>query len=224
MMTDEEFIKKLKKEAYFEHTGDQKEILWGRLRAYLDVDEAKGGFWYFGFRFAHLVVVVAVVLLASAGVTFASQTSLPGEPLYSVKRLSEEAKIFVIFDQKTKQKERIKLTSRRVGEVEQLASKDPGKAEELLGEYESQIENYENAFNEDPELSESLESTLMANKEVFMRVVDEAPDQLKTRINELIEEPDEEEPEEESGGTVEGEQDNPANDPKEEEDPNLTGD
>jgi hypothetical protein len=64
----------------------------------------------------------------------------------------------------------------------------------------------------------------MANKEVFMRVVDEAPDQLKTRINELIEEPDEEEPEEESGGTVEGEQDNPANDPKEEEDPNLTGD
>ncbi len=220
MMTDEEFIKKLKKEAYFEHTGDQKEILWGRLHAYLNVREVKRGLWYFSFRFANLVVVVVVVLLASAGVTFASQTSLPGEPLYSVKRLSEEAKIFVIFDQKTKQKERIKLTSRRVGEVEQLASKDPGKAEELLGEYESQIENYEDMFNEDPELLESLESTILANKESFMRVVDEAPDQLKSRINELIEEPDEEEPEE-GDGSVEGEQDNPSSDPKDEEDPNL---
>ena len=193
MMTDEEFIKKLKKEAYFEHTGDQKEILWGRLHAYLNVREVKRGLWYFGFRFANLVVVVVVVLLASAGVTFASQTSLPGEPLYAVKRLSEEAKIFVIFDQKTKQKERIKLTSRRVDEV---------------------------AFNEDPELLESLESTLLANKEVFMRVVDEAPDQLKSRINELIEEPDDEEPEE-GAGSVEGEQDNPSSDPKDEEDPNL---
>lgn len=206
MMTDEEFIKKLKKQAYFEHTGAQKEILWGRLQSYIGVSRANRKAGHFSFRFVYIAAVVVLIFLASTGVTFASQSSLPGEPLYPVKRLSEEAKIFVIFDQKAKQKERIKLTSRRVGEVERLVAKDPGRAEEILGEYESQIEGYEAEFAEDPELSESLESTVTSNKEVFVKVVDQAPEELKPRIRGLI---GEEEDKDEENGKVEGTQDQP---------------
>ena len=96
-MTEEEFIQKLKKEARFTHSGYQKEILCGRLQAYIDTTPSTG-FWHFGFRLAYIVAIAFVVLFASAGVTFASQNSLPGGLLYPVKRWSEEAVIFVKFN------------------------------------------------------------------------------------------------------------------------------
>lgn len=205
MMTDEEFVKKLKKMAFFEHTGAQKEILWKRLSSYIGTEEVGVSFWHFSFRFVYLVAVVLIVLLGSASVTFASQSSLPGQPLYPVKRLSEEAKIFVIFDQKAKKKERIKLTTRRVDEVDKLIAQDPEKAEQVLEEYEEQMQGLEQEFSEDPELVESFNETLSMNKDVFVKVVESesTPDQIKTRIRVLIEE----EPKSEEGsGEVEGEQ------------------
>ncbi len=110
-MNEEEFIQKLKKEAQFTHSGYQKEILWGRLQAYMDTSPG-GGFWHFGFRLAYIAVFAFGVLLASAGVTFASQSALPGEPLYPVMRWSEEAVIFVKFDETAKKKARVELTTK----------------------------------------------------------------------------------------------------------------
>ncbi|MEX0617267.1 MAG: DUF5667 domain-containing protein [Candidatus Woykebacteria bacterium] len=204
-MNDTEFIEKLRKIAKIEHTGAQKEILWGRLYQYLKTTKVGGGLWYFSFRITYLVALVLVVLAASTGISFASQSSLPGEPLYSVKRFSEEARVFVIFGEKAKKKERIKLTTERVGEVQELISKDPEKAEGLLSEYEAQMENYKKEFAEDPELSESLNSTIMVNKDVFVKVVETAPDQIKIRIRVLIDEPEGQDTTE-SGGEVEGQQ------------------
>lgn len=215
MMTDEEFIQKLKKESFFEHTGAQKEVLWGRLLAYMGTRQTVG-FWHFGFRLTYLVAIVLIVLLTSAGVTFASQESLPGQPLYPVKRFSEEAKIFVIFDQRAKKKERIKFTTRRVDEVNKLVEQDPEKAEQVLDEYETQMAGLEDESSEDPDLAESYNETLMINREVFIKVVESesTPDQIKTRIKILIGEPEGEEDAEEDG-EVEGEQDSPGSSDKE---------
>ena len=214
-MRDAEFARKLKRMVKIEHAGAQKEILWNRLYSRLG-DSEKPRFWYFGFRFTYLVALVLVVLLATSGVTFASQNSLPGEPLYPVKRLSEEAKIFIVFDQRAKKKERIKLTTRRADEVQKLAGKDPKKAEEVLDDYESQMEKHEKEFNTDPELMESFNNTLITNKEVFVKTAETAPEQIKVRIRVLIKENSSDDPGEEDNGEVEGEQTSPQTDAPEE--------
>ncbi len=205
MKTDEEFTEKLKKASYFEHTGAQKEILWNRLYLYLDIRQPRVGFLYFSFRFAHLIVILLIVLLASAGVTFASQKSLPGQPLYPVKRFSEEADLFIKFDQKAKKEAKIKLTTRRVEEINKLVLEDPEKAEEVLDEYEDQIEAYKSEYSEDPELAESFNATLMINNEVLQAIADQAPEEMQERIMALIaeEEPNQEDREE---GVVEGQE------------------
>ena len=205
-MTDEEFLEKLKKEVRFEHSGAQKDILWGRLSAYLDEEKVGRGFWYFGFRYAYFAVVAFVVLLGSAGVTFASQSSIPGQTLYPVKRFSEEAVIFVKFNQKEKDKARMELTTKRADEVNKLVMENPEKAEAALDEYENQIEDYLIAYMEDPEYYQSYESILMANKEYLMKAAESAPDEIKIRIEALLEE---EENKSEEEGKVEGEKDEP---------------
>ena len=185
-MNEEEFINKLKKEANFTHSGYQKEILWGRLQAYIDTPSSRG-LWHFGFRFAYVAIFAFGVLLTSAGVTFASQSSLPGEPLYPVMRWSEEAVIFVKFDETARRKARMELTTKRVNEVSHLMTQNPEKAEEVLDEYESQIEDYAAVFMDDPNLSENLRVTLLLNRELLMMVVDEAPDSIKIKIQAIIE-------------------------------------
>lgn len=205
MMNDEELIEKLKRAVKFEHTGAQKEILWGRLLAYLDTEQKDLGFWHFSLRFTHLVIVVLIIFLTSTGVTFAARASLPGQPLYPVKRLSEEADLFIKFDQKAKKEAKIKLTTRRVEEINKLVLEDPEKAEEALDEYEGQIEQYKNEYSEDPELAQSFNATLMINNEVLQATADQAPEEMQERIRALIaeEEPSQEDKEE---GVVEGEE------------------
>jgi len=205
-MTDEEFLEKLKKESRFEHSGAQKDILWGRLSSYLDEEKVGRGFWRFGFRYAYFAVVAFVVLLGSAGVTFASQSSIPGQTLYPVKRFSEEAVIFVKFDQKEKDKARMELTTKRVDEVNKLVAKNPEKAGEVLDEYENQIENYLMAYMEDPEYYQSYEIIIMANKEYLMKAAESAPNEIKIKIKELLEEAETKETDD-GKGDVEGEED-----------------
>ena len=225
-MTDEEFIQKLKKEARFTHTGDQKEILWGRLKAYIGPSTGTG-FWHFGFRFAYLVVAVFVILLASAGVTFASQESLPGQTLYPVKRWSEEAVIFVKFDETAKKKARVELTTKRLDEVNQLVVENPEKAGEVLDEYERDIEGYIVVFMDDPNLSETLEVTISANREYLMKAAEAASDDMRVRIEGIIEEeepdPPTEETDENQDGSTKGETtSDPTNDASTGSDPNDT--
>ena len=206
MMTEEELIKKLKKTARFEHTGIQKEYLWTRLSAYIGTKEVTTTFWHFGFRATYLAVVALVILLGSAGVTFAAQNSLPGQPLYPVKRFSEEANISLKFNEKDKRKARIQLTTKRVDEISKLISNDPERAEEALTEYENQMNEYEEAFSEDPELSKAFRITIEVNGEVLMNIVEQAPDELKEKVKSLL---PEEEPSDTKtdDGTVEGEKD-----------------
>ena len=205
-MTDEEFLEKLKKESRFEHSGTQKDILWGRLSSYLDEEKVGRGFWHFGFRYAYLSVLALTVLLGSAGVTFASQSSIPGQTLYPVKRFSEEAVIFVKFDQREKDIARMELTTKRADEVNKLVADNPEKVGEALDEYESQIESYLFAYMEDPEYFQSFEMTIMANKEYLMKAAESAPDEIKIRIKALLEESEFQETDD-GKGDVEGEED-----------------
>lgn len=207
-MTDEEFLEKLKKESRFEHSGAQKDILWGRLSSYLDEEKVGRGFWRFGFRYAYLSVLALTVLLGSAGVTFASQNSIPGQTLYPVKRLSEEAVIFVKFGQKEKDKARMELTTKRVDEVNKLVAENPEKAGEVLDEYENQIENYLVTYMEDPEYYQSYEIIIMANKEYLMKAAESAPNEIKIKIKALLEEAETQE-NDNSEGEVEGKEDKP---------------
>ena len=68
-----------------------------------------------------------------------------------------------------------------------LVTQNPEKAEEVLDEYESQMEDYTSVYMDDPNLFEDWVVTITLNREVLRKAADEAPDSIKLRIRTLIE-------------------------------------
>ncbi len=79
------------------------------------------------------VVLLLICLLAftASGVALASQTSLPGEPLYPVKIAVEETRLLVTWDAAQRLRLRLEYAERRLEEVSRLAQR--GHYEETAG-------------------------------------------------------------------------------------------
>ncbi len=71
------------------------------------------------FAFAALLLV-AVALLTSTGVANAAEASLPGEPLYAVKRANENVALFFAGDAARQAQLRLAYADKRLDEVEKL--------------------------------------------------------------------------------------------------------
>jgi len=77
--------------------------------------------WATANRLAVVSVVVVLVLgLSAYGVAAASTGSLPGEPLYAVKRTVEQAQLALTTDADARARLERELAERRVGEVQRL--------------------------------------------------------------------------------------------------------
>jgi hypothetical protein len=68
--------------------------------------------------------MVLALALAGAGI-LASRDALPGDGLYTVKRVSESAGLALTFDEMSRAQRHLDLASTRLGEVEQLVATDP---------------------------------------------------------------------------------------------------
>lgn len=84
----------------------------------------------FAFRLAPVAGLTAFfVLLSAGGVTYAAQGALPGELLYPIKRVAEEARIAIALNQVSKTELRLEFASRRLDEVEELIDTTDGESE-----------------------------------------------------------------------------------------------
>lgn len=79
--------------------------------------------WYTGWsRAVAIAVVVIITMSAGIGTAYASQSSLPGDTLYSVKLGTEQLRRIITFDDATEVELELKFASTRLDELEKIVS------------------------------------------------------------------------------------------------------
>ena len=91
--------------------------------------KSRAGWGWFP-RWATVVAIVLVLVLAGGGTVFAAESSMPDSPLYSVKLATEQARLTLTFSQIDKAGFCAKLADRRVAEIAYMAEK--GDAEQVV--------------------------------------------------------------------------------------------
>jgi len=91
-------------------------------------------------RWAAVLAVILSLVLASAGTAIAAQGSIPGDPLYPVKRVTERLGLLVVRDPPGKAHLRLDLTSRRAEEIEALYERGEEVEESVLEELATETE------------------------------------------------------------------------------------
>lgn len=150
------------------------------------------------------LLLIAALLGSSAGATYASQSSLPGETLYPIKLATEKAQTALnISDDEKEADLHIKFSEKRLNEVDELAKK--GKAEPRL--IKEAVDNYKKELSEAKNILAStsvvdpVQSTQIArrladgtkqHKETLIRISgevdsDDALDILKDAWKEAVE-------------------------------------
>ena len=143
-------------------------------------------------RWAAVLAVILALVLASAGTAIAAQNSMPGDPLYPVKRVTERLGLLVVRDLPGKTHLRLEFTRRRAEEIEALYDKgqdvEEGILTELATETEETLEEIEVApeGNREP-LFEKLVDLTERQQEVLQRVYDRVPEQAKPALERALE-------------------------------------
>ncbi len=89
-----------------------------------------------------------IVVLVIAGATSAAASSLPGDPLYAVKRASEDARLAVTFDQVSRLLLLSELADRRLDELAEVAQQRPAAAPTATQQYADAVEKVAQALEE----------------------------------------------------------------------------
>lgn len=76
-------------------------------------------------RWVQIAAVAIVVVIIANGITVASASSLPGSPLYPVKRLAEQSNVFLAPTAGERARIWMNLASRRLDEVQRLVALEP---------------------------------------------------------------------------------------------------
>jgi len=109
--------------------------------------EPRVGFRFNANKIPAAALIGLVVVLSGAGTVAASQNSLPGETLYSVKLLSEKARVAVALSPQNKADLRFVLAQKRINEAKEFIEKS--KMEQLTRQQqESDLSPAINNFNE----------------------------------------------------------------------------
>lgn len=76
------------------------------------------------YRLAAVPLVIAFLIVSSAGIVEAAEQSLPGDKLYGVKLAAEQAQIKLTFDEKKLAELQVKLTNKRLQETRLILELD----------------------------------------------------------------------------------------------------
>jgi hypothetical protein len=93
------------------------------------------------------LAAAAILVLVLAGATSAAASSLPGDPLYAVKRASEDVRLALTFDDVARTKLLSDLTDRRLEELAEIAKKRPSSAPTATQEYADAVNNFADALD-----------------------------------------------------------------------------
>jgi hypothetical protein len=127
--------------------------------------------------------VAALLVLVLAGATSAAASSLPGDPLYAVKRATEDVRLALTFDDVARTQLLSELTDRRLEELAEIAKKRPSSAPTATQEYADAVTNFANALDQlrdaDSEDKRNAAQALAeAARAKHKAVLDEVKDQL----------------------------------------------
>jgi len=141
---------------------------------------------------ATLIVVLALVLAGGGGMVYASTDSLPGSPLYGVKRATEQVQLFLTPAGTGRAELHLKFAQRRLEEVQALAEIKVQVDEEALAaiaeETELALAETEKAPAQDkPALLDKLVSLTERQQAVLKRIQAEAPQAAQTGLNRALE-------------------------------------
>lgn len=94
--------------------------------------------WYTGWARAAAIVVAVILVISAAGTgtAFASQSSLPGDTLYSVKLGTEQLQRIITSDDAAEVELELKFASTRLDELEKLASTPAEQTAMTNGNYD----------------------------------------------------------------------------------------
>lgn len=130
----------------------------------------------FAYRRVLSAVTAAGLFLGVSGTVFASQASLPGEPLYPVKKFTEEARLAVTPGDQSKAELRLSLAQERLKEINTLLSVKSGtptakaNVEPLVRQaekdFEDQLQNVSRAADNVRAAGE-LKKALDLNSQIF---------------------------------------------------------
>ena len=126
-------------------------------------------------RWAAVLAVILALVLASAGTAIAAQSSIPGDPLYPVKRVTERLGLLVVRDPPGKTYLRLEFTRRRTEEIEALDDRGEEVEESILVELATETEETLEEIEVAPEgnretLFEKLVGLTERQQEVLERV------------------------------------------------------
>ena len=94
------------------------------------------------------LAAAAILVLVLAGATNAAASSLPGDPLYAVKRTSEDVQLALTFDEVARMQLLARLADRRLEELAEIAKERPSSAPTATQEYADAVERFANALDD----------------------------------------------------------------------------
>lgn len=129
------------------------------------------------------LATAAILVLVLAGATNAAASSLPGDPLYIVKRTTEDMQVALTFDEVARMQLLARLTDRRLEELAEIAKQRPSSAPTATQEYADAVERFANALddvrNADSEDKRNAAQALAeAAREKHKAVLDSVKDRL----------------------------------------------
>jgi len=92
------------------------------------------------FRALIAVLVVVILLAGSSATVFAAQNSLPGDPLYTIKSLSEDVRFTMAINPQTKLDLTLTYTNRRVEEISSLVANGQELPSQTSDRYQLELE------------------------------------------------------------------------------------
>jgi hypothetical protein len=94
------------------------------------------------------LAAMAILVLVVAGATSAAASSLPGDPLYGLKRAAEDARVALTFDDVARTQLLSELTDRRLAELAEIAKHRPSSAPTATQEYADAVNNFADALDQ----------------------------------------------------------------------------
>jgi hypothetical protein len=158
--------------------------LRGRLMSEAAVVLAPRPSWFsFPAILRPALAAAAILVLVFAGATNAAASSLPGDPLYAVKRTTEDVQLALTFDEVARMQLLARFADRRLEELAEVAKQRPSSAPTATQEYADAVERFANALdnvrNADSEDKRNAAQALAeAARDKHKAVLDAVKDQL----------------------------------------------
>ena len=129
------------------------------------------------------LAAAAILVLVTAGATSAAASSLPGDPLYAVKRASEDVRVALTFDDVARTQLLSELTDRRLEELAEVAKRRPSSAPTATQEYADAVNNFANALDklraaDSEDKRDAAQALAEAARAKHKAVLDEVKEQL----------------------------------------------